>query len=534
MNSEPLLDGASAEVLGFDWLAQATKPVSPYGERAFLQLRPFIAGEEAAAQARAERIVDISTELSEQRIEAIRAALTDLPDAASSIARASFGEVLADPSFLELRRFCATVERIEILRGDLVSLPLLMNEAVRVVRDALATGQARDDEFYLADSFSEALASTRAQLGQTQAELDALRGREAQRVARELGREELRGDEFIVMRADLRGALPAGVRVVREAATYFLCALEYNDAVLAALERRDAAADAVADVEERVRAELSSIVRKNAVGLNDAAALVAELDVMVAAARFAQRFACVAAVTSDSAELAFAQARFLPLEVELVAAGRAFTPLDLELDDAAVLTGPNMGGKSVCLLTCGFLALCVAFGLPVPAARARIGLFAQIAWLGMGLEEQIGGLLSSFAREVLALKAILARNSPRLLILVDEFARTTTPHEGKALLIALLARLRERRACGMLATHLEGVAAAAGVRHFAVRGLRGIPSPPATDDIGEALAALAASMDYRIAEVSGDDVSRADAIALTGLLGIDQQFVDAAYRALLQ
>src|SRR5580704_1905646 len=114
----------------------------------------------------------------------------------------------------------------------------------------------------------------------------------------------------------------------------------------------------------------------------------------------------------------------------------------------------------------------------------------------MGRETHVGGLLSSFAQEVLELKEILLREAPRLLILIDEFARTTTPHEGKALLVALLERLRERHACGMLATHLAGLAAAAGVRHFAVRGLRGIPTPPSTDNIAEALSILGASMDY--------------------------------------
>jgi DNA mismatch repair ATPase MutS len=206
--------------------------------------------------------------------------------------------------------------------------------------------------------------------------------------------------------------------------------------------------------------------------------------------------------------------------------------LDLDLHDAAVLTGPNMGGKSVCLLTAGFVATCAAFGLPVPAARARVGLFDRIGWLGTGRSAHVGGLLSSFAAEVLALKDILAGDAPRLLLLVDEFARTTTPHEGKALSVALLARLRERDACALLATHLAGLAAAAGVRHFAVRGLRGIPTPPPVDDVGEALALLAESMDYRVAEVGVDDAPRADAIALTALLGLDRAFVEAAYRAL--
>jgi hypothetical protein len=64
--------------------------------------------------------------------------------------------------------------------------------------------------------------------------------------------------------------------------------------------------------------------------------------------------------------------------------------------------------------------------------------------------------------------------------------------------------------------------------------LRGIPAPPATGDIEQALETLGASMDYRVGEVSGIETSRADAIALTALLGLDRQFVDAAYRALSQ
>jgi hypothetical protein len=86
----------------------------------------------------------------------------------------------------------------------------------------------------------------------------------------------------------------------------------------------------------------------------------------------------------------------------------------------------------------------------------------------------------------------------------------------------------------MIATHLGGVAAAARARHFAVRGLRGIPHQPATADVAEALRALAQAMDYTIAEVAGDEAPRADAIALTALLGVDREFVDAAYQALVE
>jgi DNA mismatch repair protein MutS2 len=311
-----------------------------------------------------------------------------------------------------------------------------------------------------------------------------------------------------------------------------LCALEYDGATLAALERRDAAADAVAHAEEEVRATLSQAVRARAAELDAAANALGDVDVLVAAARFAQRHRCTVAEPARENFIAFAGGRFLPLAAELEVEGRDFAPIDVVLHDVAVLTGPNMGGKSVCLRTCGFIALCAAFGLPVPADRARVGLFGEIAWLGIGSDGEIGGLLSSFAREVVRLREILERDAVRLFVLVDEFARTTTPHEGKALLVAVLERLRDREACGMVATHLGGIAEEAGTRHFAVRGLRNIPQRPESGDLHAALAALGESMDYTIAEVTGGESSRADAIALASLLGLDDALIASAYEAL--
>ena len=107
---------------------------------------------------------------------------------------------------------------------------------------------------------------------------------------------------------------------------------------------------------------------------------------------------------------------------------------------------------------------------------------------------------------------------PRL-VLLDEFARTTTPREGRALLVAVIERLREMHACALAATHLSGVTKATGARHYAVRGLRGIPRAPATDDLAQALETLAASMDYTLEEVRGERQQGADAIALASLLG---------------
>jgi len=532
MNSERLLDGISAQAVGFTWLREALEPAGIYGEAQFRVLVPFVPGQEVQARERAARIFRIASELDPAVLDEVRETARHVPDASGAVARASMGDPLDDVSLLELQRFFDACERLDALTARCDELPPTADEPMRACARALAAGRAGRFGFYLDERFDASLAASRETLARAQAEYDSARGRARAVVAAALDR-EISLPEFIVMRDDLHVPLPPGVRVVRETPTYLLCELDADDAVLAALRRRDEAAAAVASTESAVRERLSATIRAHAAALDTAMRAFGEVDVLAAAARFAQQYRCTVAQVEPAGILEIEGARFLPLEVELEREGRSFTPIDLHLDDMAVLTGPNMGGKSAALRACGFAAVCVAFGIPVPAQRARLGLFADVAWLGIGGDnESDGSLLSSFAREVVQLREVLARDARPRLVLIDEFARTTTPREGKALVIATIERLRELGACGLVATHLGGVAEAAGARHFAVRGLRGIPTAPAAENLDRALEALAASMDYTLEEVSSDRAREADAIALASLLGIDARVIDAAYRAM--
>jgi DNA mismatch repair ATPase MutS len=116
-----------------------------------------------------------------------------------------------------------------------------------------------------------------------------------------------------------------------------------------------------------------------------------------------------------------------------------------------------------------------------------------------------------------------------VLVLVDEFARTTGPREGRALLVALVEALARRGALGLVTTHFDGVARDAGVTHLAIAGLgqRSLDGHAARD-IHAALDAVAAAMDYRIIAVAGEAHAHSDALALAGLLGLDETIVARA------
>ncbi|HUZ50273.1 MAG TPA: hypothetical protein VMW12_11155 [Candidatus Dormibacteraeota bacterium] len=531
----PAIDRSSLHAIEGTWLEVRLTPSSEYGLRAFAALRAFAPGEEARAAACAQRIARVAASLEPSRLDAARDVLRRAPDAAGALARAAMGEALADVQFLELQRCFDAMIALDALLECAVDAEPCANDAVRQVVAALDPGRSGAFGFYLSDAFDPRLGEGRKALTGSQAQVDAARGRAAATICARLGREEISGNEFIVMRADVPASgLPAGMRVIREAATYLVCELDADEATLGAIERRDGALASVAEAEECVRERLSTVLRERAAALDAAMQALGTLDVLVAQARFVQSYRCVVPEYVARAAMAFSGGRHLPTVEALERDGRAFTPLDLELDGVAVLTGPNMGGKSVALRTCGFIALCAAYGLPVPATHARVGLFDDIAWLGIGGDDERGSLLSSFATEVVRLRDLFARGAQRRLLLVDEFARTTTPHEGKALLIAVIERLRERGVCGIVATHLGGIAGATGATHLAVRGLRGIPHRPATADLHAALAALADSMDYTIAQVNGPGEERSDAIALAALLGLDEALIAAASAAFSQ
>jgi DNA mismatch repair protein MutS2 len=529
-------NGASAAAIGIDWLLEALAPAGDFGRRAHAQARVFVPGEESEALASIVAVDRMARAFAPAHLGALAALLAAAPDPSMLLARARAGDVLDDVDFFELLRFLDTVSGARTALGGFDGFDLAGDgEALRL---ALAPGRTPQRTFYLDSAFDSELAAARDEAAARQAAYDAARSGIVERVVRALGVEHVREGEFVVMRERLTGSVPPEIHVVRETPTYLLCELALDEAALAALARCDAADTRVADLEERVRIRLSNSVRDGAVQLDALCRSLGELDVLTARARFARQYDAIVPEIVAHSSLSFNEARYLPLVEALAAHGRPYEPVSLDLDGVGVITGPNMSGKSAALRTCGFLAACVALGLPVPARSARIPLFDDIAWLGSATPHEIEGqgergLLSAFGAEVVELRAFFERNARRPLALIDEFARTTSPREGRALLIALLERLSAHGACGLASTHLSNIASDAGVTHYAVAGLRDLPRlAEGAVELETALAQIAQAMDYGIAGVDERTSPRADALALAEILGLDSELIARAREVL--
>jgi DNA mismatch repair protein MutS2 len=521
-------------------LHAALAPAGEFGRRRRAAEVAYGPGDEKAARLAIGSVAAVARAASADALAELAVTLGGAPDPSGALARAAAGDVLEDVDFFELTRFLdalGAARATTATPGFAGSPQLGGGDALRA---ALAPGRTQQRTFYLDAAFDPGLNVARHEAVARQAAYDGARSRLLERVAVALGVEHVRDGEFVVMRDRLNGPLPPGARVLREAPTYLLCELALDDAALGALGARDEAAARVAELEEGVRARLSGAVALAAPALIRACDELGELDAFVARARFAQRYACVVPEIANGGPFAFVEARWLPLSAALDEGGRPYAPISLELNGVGVLTGPNMGGKTAALATCGFIAACVALGVPVPARSARVPLFAGLTWIGIAARDAgaLDGppehrLLSAFGAEVIALRAFLERGAARTLVLIDEFARTTSPREGRALLVALLERLAACDARGLAATHLHGIAAEAGAEHFAIVGLRELPpraGPPR--DLASALERIGRAMDYRIARVDEDALPRADALDLATLLGLDDELLARARAAL--
>jgi len=511
-------DALTAERIGLTWLRAAIAPVGAFGRRHDETIAPYGPGDELRAHAEIADVAELAARLERDGVTRLRAALRAVPEPSAIVARARAGDPLNDADFYELGRF---VDALDVFArawdgagGEASRRPPVLE----ALRDLLAPGRS-GGEFYLAAEFAPGLHEARAAVERAEERYEALRDSIAARVRDAIGIDAA-GDELVVLRADYDGPLPDELFVVRETPTYRAARLRVT-----APDRDDALAR-LSTEEEAARRALAERVSQQADAIVAATGALGALDRLLARVAFAQRWDGCVPVFAGA--IAVDDGVFPPLADALAARGRRYTALSLRLNGVAVLTGPNMGGKSAALAAVGFWCACAALGVPPPARSATIPLLERIEWIGGEGPADRARLLSSYAVEVVRASGVLAGASPQTLVLVDEFARTTGPREGRALLIALVETLRACGTLALVATHFDAVAEAAGVVHLRVAGLRAEALDTVrASDLDAALEAIGAAMDYRIVAADGA-ATASDAVALARLLGLDARIVDRA------
>lgn len=214
----------------------------------------------------------------------------------------------------------------------------------------------------------------------------------------------------------------------------------------------------------RILTEFSSIVRPQVPAILQSYEFLAEIDFIRAKALFAIQTQAIRPSLEDKQILDWTVAIHPLLQLSLAKHNKKVVPLDIELNPAQrilIISGPNAGGKSVCLKTVGLLQYMLQCGMPVPMhERSHAGLFGSI-FIDIGDEQSIEDDLSTYSSHLTNMKIMMKNCNERSLILIDEFGGGTEPQIGGAIAEAVLKRFNEKRTFGVITTHYQNL------KHFA-------------------------------------------------------------------
>lgn len=216
----------------------------------------------------------------------------------------------------------------------------------------------------------------------------------------------------------------------------------------------------------RILTSITNTLREQLPALRMAFQFLGQIDFIRGKAKFSLEIEADLPILEKKPELVWYNAKH-PLLYLSLKGKREIVPLTISLDTTdrvLLVSGPNAGGKSVCLKTVGLLQYMVQCGLLIPLSdRSRVGVFQDIL-LDIGDQQSIENDLSTYSSHLSNMKAFLNNASDKSLVLMDEMGSGTDPNFGGAIAQAILESLLKKRVWGVATTHYYNLKLFAGSR----------------------------------------------------------------------
>ena len=214
----------------------------------------------------------------------------------------------------------------------------------------------------------------------------------------------------------------------------------------------------------RILTVFSDEVRPHVQEILDSYLFLAQIDLIRAKAELAQEMQALEPQVKPEPYIDWIRAIHPLLQRSLSKQDKKAIPLDIILTKEKrllIISGPNAGGKSVCLKTVGLLQYMLQCGLSVPLGdRSTVGVFHHIM-IDIGDEQSISDDLSTYSSHLLNMKNMMKQSDSRTLLLIDEFGGGTEPTIGGAIAEAVLKQFWQKQAFGVITTHYQNL------KHFA-------------------------------------------------------------------
>lgn len=281
-------------------------------------------------------------------------------------------------------------------------------------------------------------------------------------------------------------------------------------------------------VELEIKKKLTSILYDEAEDFLENIEKIGNLDFLMAKVRFAKTYGGIRPKISKNYEIDVKGLVNIEVREVLEAKSRPFTPIDISIGSGVtIITGANMGGKSVALKTITENLLLFHMGFFVIAEEAKFPLIDFVFFISDDMQDISKGL-STFGAEIMKLKEVNVFLDLGIgFVVFDEFARGTNPKEGQKFVEALAKYLNDRPTISLMTTHFDGIVRE-GMNHYQVVGLKNVDFNKLKTKIelsSNSMGLIQEYMDFRLEKAGKEEVPK-DALNIAKLIGIDKRFTE--------
>jgi DNA mismatch repair ATPase MutS len=469
--------------LGLQFLLDSMEPNCVYGQEEIRQAAPFLPENRDELMAELTRLCNLLKvfDKDKRQLDQLGLVLMNLKEVRGAIKRGE-SSILNDLELFDMKQFLLQSQKLMVEYLALGQSVKLDGIAFFDLREALFVLDPEQKElpgFYIYDAYSSSLAEIRKLKKQFE-------------VALRQEHSEKRRQELLALRKE---------QVLREE-----------------------------EQERLVREQITVKLRPHFAAILANAKMAGKLDFLLQKAILAKRYGGVCPeITADWLE--FDQIRSPQIEAFLKDRGKEFVPVSFAMGKgAAVVTGANMGGKSVALKTITLNILLAQCGFFIYGRSGKVPMYDQVCVIAEEFQSLQNGL-SSFGGEIMALQQAIVQLAGGFCFLVfDELARGTNPDEGTAIVQAVVRFLKQQHAMTIVATHYDHIAEMADY-HYRVLGLKNVNMIELETEIRsvdrkKGIDVIAKYMDYGIYKVAHSEDCPREAIHICGLLGLDHRVME--------
>ncbi len=432
-----------------------------------------------------------------------------------------------------IKKFLIHYKSIFKLIPDKIKQKLDINFYSDELLNILSPDNDLNETFYLSSSFSDELKLIRKQISHVYGQLSEIKNKVIDFIF-ENNKIDFRNREFVLVEKSTLNILETK-KIYYEYYDSKMLLLkpifptEYMDL----LDKKEELLNEENEQEKYILQLLSKAVLEQQHNLLLYIKAVEQLDTFIARAQLAINLSLTRPNADCGLTFNVVEGIFLPLKSKNTKLGMNYMPLTAEFNSNAILlSGSNMGGKTVVFKTIGFLQLLTQFGFFVPAKKLETRIYSEFVALGISEQSNIEGL-SSFGQEINELINALKEPSKSTLLLADELAKTTNATEAKAILYGLLQIIVENyNITGFFATHFINLPQIDGVLKCKMKGLnqeayQTYHKSNDTDSIQEKIKLINSFMQYEVVNDCGIS-SDFDALIIAQMLGLNPEIIKHA------